>query len=530
MVGISSFRVVSSFVGFLSLLAASPVGAQEAWRQQVPDWTTDDFRFFLHGSMGAEVVPEWVLSGFRATYPALFPGGDLTAFGLLVDRNSDLPIGLSRRTVDHLGGLSAVGINCAACHVAEIQPKAGGPTALVLGVTSHFDAEAFLGGVVVSTFLTCDPNNLPRFLAAYTAAADPRAPRDRVAAGIKAQTAAILDALAAELQEQNTRPASVLLKLDPANLRVTARTWEAANSSAAAVREVLRLFFNMRVALHVPHTPPAAPPPRSGPGRNNAFGVLSVALFGEPTLYGPAKFGVAWNLTDRQWVHWDGNTRLPIVRNLAAALGLGAPLEGKRGVLDFAVVDRHTRLSERIRAARFPRQIDAALAERGKPVFETECARCHVHSQADEDQRLFSPEEIGTDANRARLFDAHQSDNYNRFFAELEVTGYTPDSQPATRSTQKYVAADLAGVWARAPYLHNGSVRTMAELLRPAAARATQFRRGSHVYDEAELGFEDGGPFLFDTTTDGNHNSGHEYGVSLSPEQTRALLEYLKSL
>ncbi|MBI3758177.1 MAG: c-type cytochrome, partial [Deltaproteobacteria bacterium] len=294
-------------------------------------------------------------------------------------------------------------------------------------------------------------------------------------------------------------------------------------------RNQLRLFHNVRTALHVPYPLPAELPPPPGPGRNNAFGLLSVALFNEPTIYGPAKFGVAWNLTDRKWVHWDGNTNSPLVRNLAASLGLGAPLVGKKGMLEFALVDRHTKLSEQIRAPKYPWKIDRDLAAKGEALFKQNCAKCHVQSAADEDKRLYALDEIKTDANRAKLFNEHQSQLYNKFFGELEIPGYEP-VKAATRCTQKYVAIDLAGVWARSPYLHNGSVRTMADLLAPAAERPKSFKRGSREFDDQMLGYTDDGAYLFDTKTDGNSNAGHEYGTQLGREERRQLIEYLKTL
>jgi len=298
-----------------------------------------------------------------------------------------------------------------------------------------------------------------------------------------------------------------------------------------AVRSTLLLFHNMRVALHVPHQPPHKAPPRSGPGRNNAFGLLSEALFNEPTLYAPAKFGLAWDLRQRTRVHWDGNTRSPIARNLAAALGLGAPLIGRRGMVEFATVERHTRLTEQIVAPQYPWTVDAGMADRGRRHFEVRCASCHVHAAADEARRLYAVEEVKTDRNRARLSDDHQAQLYNRFFAELDVPGFTAPPAPVIRSTKKYVAADLSGVWARSPYLHNGSVRTMMELLTPASLRTKTFRRGSRTFDQACLGYADDGPYVFDTTSGGNSNAGHEYGTTdLTDEQKRELIEYLKTL
>lgn len=109
------------------------------------------------------------------------------------------------------------------------------------------------------------------------------------------------------------------------------------------------------------------------------------------------------------------------------------------------------------------------------------------------------------------------------------------------RKTEGYANSPLDGIWARAPYLHNGSVPTMWDLLTPEAQRnngQTTFYAGHGVYDSENMGFRtdvdaiNGRPsFLFDTTLPGNGNQGHtgeRYGTELSDEDKRALIEYLK--
>ena len=88
----------------------------------------------------------------------------------------------------------------------------------------------------------------------------------------------------------------------------------------------------------------------------------------------------------------------------------------------------------------------------------------------------------------------------------------------------------MGGVWARSPYLHNGSVRTMSELLTPPATRAKSFHRGSKVFDAANLGYANEGAFVLDTSSAGNANTGHDYGTDLSPSAKHDLIEYLKTL
>jgi|688.fasta_scaffold40422_3 hypothetical protein len=94
-----------------------------------------------------------------------------------------------------------------------------------------------------------------------------------------------------------------------------------------------------------------------------------------------------------------------------------------------------------------------------------------------------------------------------------------------------YKARPLNGVWATAPYLHNGSVPSLAELLKPSAQRKRTFHVGSIEFDPVTVGFVDDPAFPeFDTNQKGNSNSGHDYGGELSAEQRFDLLEYLKSL
>ena len=283
-----------------------------------------------------------------------------------------------------------------------------------------------------------------------------------------------------------------------------------------------------RAALHVPDQPPDKVPPASGPGRNDAFGLLSASLLNRPQPYAPIKFGLVWNVDQRTWVHWDGNTKSPIARNLLASLGLGAPLHGKRGDLDFATVKRQTDLSESIRPPKYPFAIDQAAAKRGAAHFESKCASCHGGPESD--KRLYSIAEVGTDPHRAELFTEKQAEGFNKFLAELEAIGYEPPKEFGVRSTGKYWAATLGGVWARSPYLHNGSVRTMQDLLTAPAQRAKTFHRGSQDYDANQMGYTDGGLYVFDTAGEGNSNAGHDYGTKLSAEQKRELMEYLKTL
>lgn len=498
---------------------------------QAPGWSRADLEFFLHGSMSTEVLPERVLRAFMQAYPDLYPRVDLTHFGLVSDAAFGWPLGISRRDVPHLGGLPSLGVNCAACHLGEVTPAGGGRAVRVIGMTSHFDAEAFFGAMTVATFRVAEPGGVRRFLSGYLAAGDPTAGglgELYLAREWQRQEPALLAIVADDPTGARGLAPGALHPIDPAHLRLDRAGLEGSMDLQPLVRAILRLFHNMRAALHIPDQLPSAAPPASGPGRNDAFGLLSAVLLGTPRPYAPVKYGVVWELESRRWVHWDGNTQSPIGRNLLASLGLGAPLQGNRGLLDFAAVQRQTDLSERIRAPRYPFAVDAAASRRGAALYAGHCAACHAGAESD--ARLHAAAEVGTDPARAEAFTSREADGFNAFLGRLESPGYRPPTVPGLRVTGKYWAPSLAGVWARSPYLHNGSVRTMQELLTPPADRAKAFRRGSRVYDEAQLGYADDGPYVLDTRAPGNRNIGHAYGTALSAAERRDLIEYLKTL
>jgi hypothetical protein len=487
---------------------------------QVPTWTGKDMQFFLHGSMSAEVIPESVLRAFIKTYPDLFATNDLTHLGLIPDPGFGWPIGISRADVKHLGGLPSLGINCASCHFAQITSKSVDQPIRILGVTSHFDVEKFFGSILAATFKTSDPENMKKFLGIYLNA-DAKA----FGATWQNQEQKIIAIMRDDPFGTKGVPVGELHKIDNADVR---QSFEPDVDLAACTKAMLKLFHNIRAALHVPDQPPEKASPSSGPGRNDAFGLLAAALLNLPQPYSPIKFGLVWNIDKRTWVHWDGNTKSPIARNLLASLGLGAPLHGKHADLQFEMVKLQTDLTEKIRPPPYPFAMDRAAAQRGALLFASSCNSCHGGPESD--KRLYSVAEIGTDPHRAEMFTQKLADGFNTFLAELEAEGYQPPREVGVRSTGKYFAATLSGVWARSPYLHNGSVRTMQDLLTPPRQRETRFHRGSHLFDEDAMGYKDEGAYILDTSASGNSNSGHDYGTKLSAAEKRDLIEYLKTL
>jgi hypothetical protein len=105
------------------------------------------------------------------------------------------------------------------------------------------------------------------------------------------------------------------------------------------------------------------------------------------------------------------------------------------------------------------------------------------------------------------------------------------------KKTNGYTNSLLDGIWLRSPYLHNGSVPTLRDLLNKPEERPQAFYRGYDVFDQENVGYvssvaEENGKhfFRYDTQNVGNSNTGHLYGTDLNPEDKEALLEYLKTL
>ena len=193
----------------------------------------------------------------------------------------------------------------------------------------------------------------------------------------------------------------------------------------------------------------------------------------------------------------------------------------------------------------FPGHIDRALADSGETIYASRCASCHGTMSRDHDRprlvslpnRLVPVSVIGTDPRRAAEADSS--------IAAAVRAGYSQFA--SIDSTGAYVAPPLSGIWATAPYLHNGSVPTLWHLTHPDQ-RPSRFYVGGHALDLDRVGIagdvDDDGtmrypgdyrpwstPMLYDTSEPGRSNRGHEsMFAGMGEEQKRALLEYLKRL
>jgi cytochrome c5 len=241
--------------------------------------------------------------------------------------------------------------------------------------------------------------------------------------------------------------------------------------------------------------------------------------------YGSTQFPAVWNLAkyqkpngrgERQHLNvtGDGQDAESVVHaSLIGMLGLKAS-DNNRVKSDAKVL---TDYLSRKPAQPFPfdeqHRMQPDKVKSGQKVFDEHCAACHGEDSARVGQ-LVPVAEVGTDPDYASRWNKENRPNY----------------------VPSYVAPHLDGIWLRGPYLHNGSVPTIRDLLKPAHERPIAFFRGADVLDFDNLGFVSTGEdamrrgAIFETTKKGNGNQGHEYGVSLSDDEKDNLIEYMKTL
>jgi len=191
----------------------------------------------------------------------------------------------------------------------------------------------------------------------------------------------------------------------------------------------------------------------------------------------------------------------------------------------------------------WPAAVDADLSARGGEIYRATCAECHGEPGrgGHYPERLVSIEEVGTD--RARLDSLTAAER--RALTESWFGHHGEDTGPLRERERSvgYVAPPLDGVWASAPYFHNGSVPTLWHVLNPSE-RPVVWRRTATGYDLTRVGLEveefadlpaarlrpAERRRFFDTRKPGKGAAGHDFADVLDADEKRAVLEYLKTL
>ena len=441
---------------------------------------------FLYGSIGNEKergIPYWVWLVLPRIFPELLPTpGGYAAIGIAARDGHEMPIGLSKVEI----GVPRVGVNCAFCHTATVRARPTDPPMVYPGAPGH----------------QTGAQEYERFL--VRAASDPRFTADTI-------------------------------------LREMARNVNLSLPDRLLYRFVL-IPETRRALRRLADEEAATLQPVWGRGRTDLVNHAKLTLFRQPAdaTIGTADAMPLWHLARRaaHGYQWDRSN--PSLREIvrSSALVLGAPAQWMTADAQMwdrvdakqpSSLRRILEYLDDLKPPAYPFAVDVAQARTGAAVYAAACAECHDPNGARANAAI-PASELGTDRNRLDAWTAATADAFNAVGAQhdwqfSQFRGPSPG----------YVAPSLDGVWLNAPYLHNGSVPTLSDLLEPPASRPTRFWRGYDVYDQVRTGFisDDAEAqrlgTLFDVTQPGNGNGGHTYGTTLSANEKRALIEYLKT-
>lgn len=353
-----------------------------------------------------------------------------------------------------------------------------------------------------------------------------------------------------------------------------------------------------------------------GPGRFDALGRGGNTVFAQlnPDNLRPANAPVSvpplWGVWEYDWVQWAGSIQHPLARNIGQVIGVNAGLFGWtrpgapvpsdksqlfRSSIDITSLTALEHLARRLPPPQWPSvfpPINRELAARGKDLYHGNkpkgipnlCAHCHLPAKISTSSvdgpslkiTMVPLQEIGTDAlylenfsqrtvdtsflGRGRISAREASEYVTSELMAINSpgneTGYGGRAN-VWRDKAQYIARPHLGVWATAPYLHNGSVPTLYELLSPARERRTCFVLDPNMeFDPEKVGVVTGdctGPsqspiqpprLEFRTAWPGNSNRGHEFvnspdcdsarsngvlGCELPVNDRLAIIEYLKT-
>jgi hypothetical protein len=577
----------------------NPAAAPSTLSYAAQGWTATDRQTFYTTGQGSHIMPYlWFKALRRSDADAPFAADQLQRYGYLPNNAPynavGLPVGF---VIDGAGPQAEIGMTCAACHTGQLEYQKDGQThALRLdGAPANADFQQFLIDLRSAARATlAQPDRFDAFA------------KDVLAAGYKSTKAQLKTEFAAWVKQYGD-------------------------------------FMDASL--------PTAP---WGPGRLDAFGMIFnrvsardlgvIANF--QTANAPVSYPFLWNATRQDHTQWNGGVPNGLyVQGLARNTGevFGVFADFKPHVLvpatpltPVVVIGYHNNsarfadlqtLEEKIAILTpppWPREafgLDLQLADKGKPLFDANCGRCHgeqispslghawltpvdavgtdpkmvLNAERKSDPGLYlgalmPPPAIGArftnpskasdilagsvvgslldDAfnppiitperlARSGVWRAIRKDLAdllpNEKLEDLTTTKVNYLAEIKERMNSKIsgmytkpVAADagaayesrvLHGIWATAPYLHNGSVPNLWELLTPPSQRKRVFMVGSRFYDPKNVGYvtdkqgPTGGTFLTDpANANGNGNGGHDFGTGLTDDERWAIIEYMKIL
>jgi mono/diheme cytochrome c family protein len=480
-------RWITTVVVIIVLLTAGGVyfGWYKFFREEPqPNWVTSDpDTRFKYGSIGAENdagIPYWIFYVLPRMFPEKLPGpGGYASLGVPWEEGQELPVGFTKKVI----GFPRVANNCAVCHSARYRTNENAiPIVVPAGPGNTTNVEGFF-----RFFVDC--------------AKDPRFTGDNVLWEIL-----------------NVADLSWLDKLLYRFLIIP-----------ITKQRLLEREQQFAWVYHPQF-------PEWGRGRDDAMNLTKYFMLKLPMddTFGPTDMPSVWNLKkyDRESsrLNWAGDSYDAYSVIIDSALGLIGSDSGPKDKAAFlAQVDWLRDYLRNKPPPKYPFPVDSTKAAAGKAVFDAQCASCHASERTGTPIPLA---EVGTNRDRIDTWGKDFAVASNKVVSGMGIQRKGLVEAPLIGYTAQY----LDGIWLRAPYLHNGSVPSLRDLLEPVEKRPKVFYRGYDVYDPVRMGFVSAGAAAekvgtkFDVSQRGSGNGGHTFGTQLSDTAKDTLLEYLKTL
>jgi len=525
----AALAVVLMFSG-----CGSDGGAGEGWESvdQGAQWTVDARDAYWTQDQGTRSIPYSWLKSLQDGNGRPFLRDSLQRYGFMQMQGRELPVGFALG--NDLSRVKQVGYTCSACHSREV--VVGGDKYRIDGAPSLANFEQYTKELSAAFLATVGD-------------------------------AARFDAFLARVQSASRDLGDPTIS-DKAALKRQVLAWQQLNAQ----------FYDATLP----------DPDMWGVGRLDALNQILSRVAGvlvSPDPNGlivsnlhkanrPVRPPFLWDVKYQDRTQWtgssaNGNSDLALKRNYSEILGVGVELvavadPSKESGFDWLAnstanwegLKSLEELVANIGPPRWPWKVDAQLATRGKALYGNLCVSCHGITPGQARPPNLATwatpvMNVGTDptyySSLSRTGSSGILSGYLAPVVPLPVLSNAvsvlglKQHQPSialnyalpVSQTGSFESRVMRGIWAAAPYLHNGSVPTLDDLLKPAAQRPATFKVGT-VYDVQKVGLSSTQPdrpgAIYSTSVEGNSNAGHEYGTTLSDQDRASLLEYLKTL
>lgn len=492
----------------------------------------------------------------------------------IADPTSDLPLGI---TVSE-DPVPMAGINCATCHTSVIS-NASGAFFIVDGGSGQFAIDRFIEGMIKSLVGTLiNPAEFEAFYQRYKLRAVLRGgPVVAKQGEDELDDGGLSEDIEEAFKTGDLDPVLAALESKSPGMLKAGTFGAPPSPGELSSRTGMFFYLTKRFVFFFQQVEYATPAEgvtatASGLGRSNPWGVTK-KMFGAhmPAIKdgakpvksvvegGPINTPHVWDHERQKWIFWTGVTNSMLERNMAQGIALVTDFDWGTMTTTIKVkkLEEVSKLARKPKAPSWPAAIlgtiDLDLAAKGKEIFKAQCLTCHdpKASFTSPGSAEFGYYDVGTDDSYykgqiemmgpyelfADVLTPMMTKAKARAAKVEEITDLAPFEVGRTPvvwrkpTGNKFVAKPLAGIWATAPYLHNGSVPTIDDLLQPVEKRPAEFLVGGFVYDSKKLGFvtdaSDPRAFKLVTNEPGNSNDGHEFVVSDADRP--AVLEFLKS-